>query len=235
MAADDRDPRPGADPAGAVAPGGAGGAGGSGVAPDEPLELAELLNAALDKGVVAHGDVTIAVADVDLVRLNIGLLLSALETAERHASGGGAGAEARPASLAATLGSVFPERAAPAPVSIGSVPGAAAVRVPAVGHADAGADLARVAPGLPARIDAAAPGVESGLARLVLTLIEVLRKVLEHQAVRRMEGGRLRDDEIERLGLALASLHDRMQDLKRVFGLSDEDLEIDLGPLGRLR
>lgn len=239
MAADDRDPRPGADPAGAVAPGGAGG---SGVAPDEPLELAELLNAALDKGVVAHGDVTIAVADVDLVRLNIGLLLSALETAERHASGGGAGgggagagAGARPASLAATFGSILPERAAPAPVSIGSVPGAAAVRVPAVGHAHAGADLARVAPGLPARIDAAAPGVESGLARLVLTLIEVLRKVLEHQAVRRMEGGRLRDDEIERLGLALASLHDRMQDLKRVFGLSDEDLEIDLGPLGRLR
>jgi len=66
-------------------------------------------------------------------------------------------------------------------------------------------------------------------------LIEVLRKVLEHQAVRRMEGGRLSAEEVERLGLALSRLHDRMGDLKRVFGLSDEDLQIDLGPLGRLR
>jgi hypothetical protein len=92
-----------------------------------------------------------------------------------------------------------------------------------------------VAHGLPERINADAPGVESGLARLVLTLIEVLRKVLEHQAVRRMEGGRLTPEEIERLGLALSRLNDRMQDLKRVFGLSDDDLQIDLGPLGRLR
>jgi hypothetical protein len=92
-----------------------------------------------------------------------------------------------------------------------------------------------VAQGLPARINADAAGPESGLARLVLTLIEVLRKVLEHQAVRRMEGGRLTDEEVERLGLALARLNDRMGELKRVFGLTEEDLQIDLGPLGRLR
>jgi hypothetical protein len=58
---------------------------------------------------------------------------------------------------------------------------------------------------------------------------------LEHQAVRRMDGGDLSDDEVERLGLALLKLNERMQQLKEVFGLSDEDLEIDLGPLGRLR
>jgi hypothetical protein len=73
------------------------------------------------------------------------------------------------------------------------------------------------------------------LARLVLTLIEVLRKVLEHQAVRRMDGGSLSDEEVERLGLALLRLSERMDELKRLFGLEDEDLEIDLGPLGRLR
>ncbi|HXT49143.1 MAG TPA: gas vesicle protein K, partial [Gemmatimonadaceae bacterium] len=78
-------------------------------------------------------------------------------------------------------------------------------------------------------------GVEQGLAKLVLTLIEVLRKVLEHQAVRRMDGGSLSDDEVERLGLALLSLDDRLRELKNVFGLSDQELEIDLGPLGRLR
>ncbi|HEX9220118.1 MAG TPA: gas vesicle protein K, partial [Gemmatimonadaceae bacterium] len=69
----------------------------------------------------------------------------------------------------------------------------------------------------------------------VLTLIEVLRKVLEHQAVRRMEGGHLSDAEIEKLGVALLRLNDRMQDMKGIFGLTDDDLQIDLGPLGRLR
>jgi Gas vesicle protein K len=62
-----------------------------------------------------------------------------------------------------------------------------------------------------------------------------LRKVLEHQAVRRMEGGHLSDAEVERLGVALLRLNDRMQDMKGVFGLTDEDLQIDLGPLGKLR
>lgn len=60
-------------------------------------------------------------------------------------------------------------------------------------------------------------------------------KVLEHQAVRKMEGRQLSAGEVERLGLALAKLTDRMGDLKGVFGLSEEDLPIDLGPLGRVR
>jgi hypothetical protein len=95
--------------------------------------------------------------------------------------------------------------------------------------------LAEVARALPERINADPERVEQGLARLVLTVIEVVRKVLEHQAVRRMDGGGLSDEEIERLGLALLKLDERMGQLKEVFGLSDEDLQIDLGPLGRLR
>jgi hypothetical protein len=77
--------------------------------------------------------------------------------------------------------------------------------------------------------------VEQGLARLVLTLIEVVRKVLEHQAVRRMDGGGLSPEEVERLGLTLLKLDERMQEMKGAFGLTDDDLQIDLGPLGRLR
>jgi hypothetical protein len=96
-------------------------------------------------------------------------------------------------------------------------------------------DLRAIASALPERIDATPEGVEQGLAKLVLTVIEVLRKVLEHQAVRRMDGGSLSDEEVERLGLALLSLDGRLRDLKTVFGLSDEELEIDLGPLGRIR
>jgi actin-like ATPase involved in cell morphogenesis len=96
-------------------------------------------------------------------------------------------------------------------------------------------DLRAIASALPERIDATPEGVEQGLAKLVLTIIEVLRKVLEHQAVRRMDGGSLSDEEVERLGLALLSLDGRLKELKTVFGLSDEELEIDLGPLGRIR
>ena len=96
-------------------------------------------------------------------------------------------------------------------------------------------ELRHVARALPERINADPERVENGLARLALTLIELLRKILEHQAVRRMDGGTLSDEEVERLGLALLRLSERMQELKVIFNLTDEDLNIDLGPLGRLR
>jgi hypothetical protein len=84
------------------------------------------------------------------------------------------------------------------------------------------------------RLEASREEIDTGLARLVLGLIEFLRKVLEHQAVGRMEGGRLTDEEIERLGLALMRLEQRLEELKSEFGLEGESLDIDLGPLGRL-
>src|ERR1043165_9312483 len=97
------------------------------------------------------------------------------------------------------------------------------------------AALHAVARALPDRINADPERVEQGLARLVLTVVELLREVLEHQAIRRMDGGTLSDAEVERLGLALLKLNQRMDELKGIFGLTDEDLNIDLGPLGRLR
>jgi Gas vesicle protein K len=100
---------------------------------------------------------------------------------------------------------------------------------------DVGTDLLALARNLPDRINADPEHVENGLARLVLTVIELLRNVLEHQAIRRMDGGTLTDDEVERLGLALLRLNRRMDELKTTFGLTDDDLNIDLGPLGRLR
>lgn len=87
---------------------------------------------------------------------------------------------------------------------------------------------------LPSRIDADADDIDVGLARLVLTLVEFLRRVLEHQAVRRMESGTLTPEEEERLGLAFLRLRDRMEELKVQLGLEEEELQVDLGPLGRL-
>jgi len=96
-------------------------------------------------------------------------------------------------------------------------------------------ELIALANALPERINADPEKVEQGLARLVLTVVELLRRVLEHQAIRRMDGGSLSDEQVEKLGLALLKLNERMGELKETFGLSDDDLSIDLGPLGQLR
>ena len=94
--------------------------------------------------------------------------------------------------------------------------------------------LRRVSDALPERVNIDARNVEQGLAKLVLTLIELIRRLLEKQAVRRMEGGGLSEEQIEELGLALMKLEAKMGELKGQFGLSDEDLNLDLGPDGRL-
>jgi hypothetical protein len=75
---------------------------------------------------------------------------------------------------------------------------------------------------------------DSGLAKLVLTLIELIRKLVEKQAMRRVDGGSLSDDEIERLGETLMKLEMKMEELKKHFNLTDRDLNINLGPLGDL-
>ena len=96
------------------------------------------------------------------------------------------------------------------------------------------AELRRVADRLPERINIDAEGVEQGLAKLVLTLIELIRRLLEKQAIRRMEGGGLSPEQVEELGLALMKLEEKMAELKEHFGLQDEELNIDLGPIGKL-
>ena len=94
--------------------------------------------------------------------------------------------------------------------------------------------LDRAGLGLPSRINADPQNVEQGLAKLVLTLIELLRQLMERQAIRRMEGGSLTDEETERLGQAFMKLEQRMQELKAAFGLENQDLNLNLGPLGKL-
>jgi hypothetical protein len=87
---------------------------------------------------------------------------------------------------------------------------------------------------LPRRIDANPKNVEKGLARLVLTLIELIRKLLEKQAMRRVEAGSLSEEEIERVGETLMKLENKMKELKKIFGLKDKELNLNLGPLGDL-
>ncbi len=75
---------------------------------------------------------------------------------------------------------------------------------------------------------------ERGLASLVLTIVELLRQLMERQAIRRVEDGTVTDEQAERLGYNLMLLDERMTELTEKFGLTREDLNIDLGPLGPL-
>ena len=95
-------------------------------------------------------------------------------------------------------------------------------------------DLRRLDDALTRRVQADPENVERGLAQLVLTIVELLRQLMERQALRRVEAGGLDDETVERLGSTLMALEARMGDLKEIFGLDDDDLNLDLGPLGRL-
>lgn len=83
------------------------------------------------------------------------------------------------------------------------------------------------------RVETDPDKVEKGLAQLVLSLVELLRQLMERQAIRRVEAGGLEEDQIERLGTTLMLLERRMGELRETFGLTEEDLSLDLGPLGR--
>ena len=95
-------------------------------------------------------------------------------------------------------------------------------------------DLDGARSSLPRRIEADPENVEKGLAQLVLTLIELLRQLMERQALRRMEVGNLTDEQIERLGETFMKLEQRMNELTKEFGLEQRDLNLNLGPLGDL-
>jgi len=95
-------------------------------------------------------------------------------------------------------------------------------------------ELARRTPARPPRWDADPEDVRRSVGQLVLALVEFLRKLMERQAVRRMDAGTLTPEEIERIGRALMQLEKTVHELAASFGLTPDELNLDLGPLGRL-
>jgi uncharacterized protein YjiS (DUF1127 family) len=178
------------------------------------VTLVDLLDRLLGSGVVVAGDVTLSVADIDLVLVDLRTLVASVGSL-----GGGLPPPLRPAPAPAAV----PERPreqeraeTPAPLPRPRRP--------------------RRKPGgvFPRRIEADPERLEKGLAQLVMTIVELLRELMERQALRRMDDGTLSDAEIERLGETFMLLEQRMGELKEVFGLTDEDLNLNLGPLGTL-
>lgn len=184
----------------------------------ERLNLVEALDRALDKGVALSGDITLSVAGVDLVFLGLRALLASVETAQKMHSGYSSPDYRKPQNPNLYVQPVDNCKA----LSLADGNG---ILEPADGE---GLQMQ------PTKADATPETVERGLAKLVLTLIEMLRKLMEKQALRRTEGGSLSDEEIERLGQTFMRLENRMKELKGIFGLKDEDLNLDLGPLGNL-
>ena len=91
---------------------------------------------------------------------------------------------------------------------------------------------AQLMAGIPSKVNIDPEKVEQGLAKLVLTIVELIRQLLEKQAIRRVESGSLSDEEIQRLGITLMRLETKMDELKKHFRI--DDLNINLGPLGNL-
>lgn len=196
--------------------------------------LVEALDRLIDKGVAVSGDVSISVADIDLVYLGVRLLLSSAEDVPglrgiRRDTDRAAGQVASGAANDVPDGHEAEAPAAPALLEhhSGAEPVGRSRDVIDVESTQSGSEPRRLMDIDPAQI-------ERDLCRLVLTIVELLRQLMERQAVRRMEGGSLREDDLERLGTAFARLDEKMEELKSVFGLDDEDLNIDLGPLGTL-
>lgn len=208
----------------------------SGHRSEDTASLVDLLDTVIEKGAVVSGDVVLSVAEVDLVHVGLRLVLRGLEGPVDGARSG----VPRDAGRTELPGPPRPEAAgdpARAGRTAGRGPVTSATAAPdgdeALGEL-AGDHLSRL-------IDAGRTGdadpadVQRGLAALVLTLVEVLRDLMERQALRRMASGTVDDVQVERLGQTFLALRQRMDELKEVFGLSDEDLDLDLGPLGHLR
>lgn len=94
--------------------------------------------------------------------------------------------------------------------------------------------IARVAGGTPPRWNADPEDVRRSVMKLVLTLVELIRQLLERQAIRRMDANTLTADEIESVGLALMRLQETIEDLAKQFDIAPEELNLDLGPVGTL-
>lgn len=84
------------------------------------------------------------------------------------------------------------------------------------------------------RLNTTQDNADQGLAKIVLTLVELLRRVMEHEALRRIDGGTLTEAEIEEMGETFLKLDNKMVEMREIFGLKEEDLNLDLGPLGNL-
>jgi hypothetical protein len=211
------------------------------IARNQRVTLLELLDRLIDRGVMVKGEILLSVADVDLVYLNLGLLLSSVKTVEDAADRSNrrkAEVVSRPIPLqeepmhALRLEETSNDTVStPLSKENSQNSNSDGKTVDRTLSSAIGEELNKLSQ---PKTDIDHENVEKGLVKLVLTLVDLIRKLMEKQAIRRIEANQLDDREIEDVGNTFLLLDEKMNQLKVKFGLKDEDLNLDLGPLGEL-
>jgi len=175
------------------------------ISKNDNVTLVDALDKVLEKGAIINGDIVIRVADVDLVYLGLRVILTSIPKAEEIS------------------GKSFtnPDKEF-TPEDIEYIE-------------KLQREIKRAEENIPKLIDASDPKkTEQGLAQLVLTLVELIRKLMEKEAFRRVKRGTLSSAEIQKLGLSLKAVKKKIKEIQAIFGIEDEELNLDLGPLGNL-
>ena len=171
----------------------------------EKATLADVLDVVIDKGAVVHGDLVVRLADMDLLFVGLRIILTSFSRQEKI-QGTRVGEINKSEMGDEAFLRKLEEQIKKAEVHINQM------------------------------INADRPQeAESGLAQLVLTLVKLIVDLVEREARRRVEGGYLTSMEIQKLGMNLQALETKIEELRLVFGLEKEDLNLNLGPLGKLR
>ena len=169
------------------------------------VTLVDALDKILEKGAVINGDIAIRVADVDLVYLGLRLILTSISKAEELSGKNFSNREKE----------VTPEDI---------------VYIQKLQR-----EIRRAEENIPKLIDLGSPKkTEQGLAKLILTLVELIRRLMEKEAFRRVKRGTLSNAEVQKLGLSLKATKKKIKEVQTIFGIEDEELNLDLGPLGNL-
>lgn len=172
---------------------------------NDNVTLVDALDKVLEKGAVINGDIVIRVADVDLVFLGLRLILTSMSKAEEVS-----GRSFRNPNKDFTNQDIeYIERLQ--------------------------REIRKAEENIPKFINADSPReTEQGLAKLVLTLVELIRKLMEKEALRRVKRGTLSSAEVQKLGLSLKAVGKKIKEMQAIFDIEDEELSLNLGPLGNL-
>jgi len=172
---------------------------------NEIVALADVLDKVLEKGAIINGDVMIRVADVDLIYLGLRLILTSVSKAEE---------------LSGKSFSNPSRKATPEELEY---------------LAKLSDEIKKAEANITKNIDAGNPKeTEKGIAQLVLTIVELIRRLMEKEAYRRVKRGNLSQIEIQKLGMSLKAIEKKIKEIQTVFGIEDEELNLELGPLGNL-
>lgn len=209
----------------------------------EETSLVDVIDSLLNRGLMLDGDLVLGLAGVDLIYLRLSTLLATADRVLPHARRPPTDSTERDREPASSSVSATPAPSATPSVGAPVEPPAERVGPREHVHAVEPEELDAVSDELarrpeqerPARFDPDPDEVRRSVMKLVLTLVELIRDILERQALRRMESETLTDDEVENLGRALMQLEETVHELAARFDIDPDELNLDLGPLGKLR